>query len=51
MNKQDEPIIGRREGDTLEVTVATIRATGKAVGLSESQIAAALEAVMTAEEE
>jgi hypothetical protein len=48
----DQPkIIGRRIGETNEITVETIRATGLAMGLSEAQIAKAIEALVEAQEE
>jgi len=46
-----EQIIGRRVGETNEVTVETIRATGKEMGLTEAQIAKAIEALLKAQEQ
>lgn len=46
-----EPVIGRRAGETNEITAETIRTTGIEQGLTESQIAAVIEAVMKAEQE
>lgn len=45
------PIIGLRTGETQEITLETIAATGQAMGLTRAQITAALEAIMEAEEE
>lgn len=44
-------IIGRRVGETNEITIETIRATGLAEGLTEKQIAKVIEAVLKAQEE
>ena len=46
-----DPTLGRRATDEKEVTTESIRAIGQAMGLTEAQIAAAIEAVMKAEEE
>ena len=45
------PIIGRRIGETNEITAEAIRATGKEMGLTEAQIAETIRAIMQAEKE
>mgnify|MGYP003554589930 FL=1 len=45
------PTIGRRIGETNEITVETIRSTGQAMGLTEAQIATAIEALLKAQEQ
>ena len=45
------PTIGRRVGETNEITVETIRATGQAMGLTEVQIAKAIEALLKVQEQ
>ena len=45
------PTIGRRVGETNEITVETIRATGKEMKLTETQIAKAIEALLKAQEQ
>lgn len=44
-------IIGKRVGETNEITIETIRSTGIQQGLTESQIAAVIEAVLKAQEQ
>ena len=51
VNKSEPQTIGRRIGDTIEITVETIRATGKEMNLTEAQIAKAIEALLKAQEE
>ena len=51
MSNVVEQKFGRRVGETLEITVETIRAAGKEQNLSESAIAKIIEAVMKAEKE
>lgn len=46
-----DKIIGRRVGETNEITVETILATAKEMGLTESQIAKAIEALLKAQEQ
>jgi len=46
-----ETKFGRRVGETIEITVETIRAAGKERNLSEAAIAKIIEAVMKAEKE
>lgn len=46
-----DTIIGRRVGETNEITVETIRATGKEMKLTEAQIAKAIEALLKAQEQ
>lgn len=46
-----ESIIGRRVGETNEITAETIRATGLANNLTEAQIAKAIEAILQAQQE
>ena len=47
----DQKTIGKRIGETLEITIDTIRAAAKEMNLTEAQVAKVIEAVLQAQEE